>query len=152
LDFFSRAVDVNEKTYGEASDKVAGSLKFMGVVYFVKKDCAKAEPYLLRAVHIDEALFGKDGIDMNPPLSFLCQLYEVWDKPEKLEACDRQLLAVVEKQFGPDSPVLLATLASESKALRGLGRSEEAAKVEQHMKSIREATGQTEGVALAPHQ
>jgi hypothetical protein len=117
----------------------------MGVVYFVKKDYANAEPYLLRAVHIDEALFGKDGLDMLPSLSFLCQLYETWGKPDKIETCDRQLLGVLEKQYGPDSPLLLQTLTGESKALRGLGRPEEAAKVEQRIKTISAATGQPLG-------
>jgi hypothetical protein len=88
---------------------------------------------------------------MNPPLSFLCQLYEAWDKPDQLETCDRRLIAVVEKQYGAESPFLLATLVSEAKALRGLGKSEEATKVEQRIKSIQAATGQAEGAQLAPH-
>src|SRR5437879_7908471 len=85
----------------------------------------KAETYLLRAVRIDESLFGKDGINMLGPLSSLCNLYDKWDKPDKAEPCDRQILAVVEKQYGANSPVLLPTLTSEAQALRRLGRRSE---------------------------
>ena len=39
-------------------------------------------------------------------------------------------------QHGANSPVLASTLASEAQALRSLGRAEEAAKVEERLKSI----------------
>jgi tetratricopeptide (TPR) repeat protein len=151
LDFFLRAVDVNQKTFGETSDKVADSLRIASNVYFAQEAYDKAEPLLLRAVRIDEGLFGQDGDDLAAPLGTLCDLYDKWGKPDKAEPCYRQLLALLGKQSGPDSPLLLTTLTGEAKALRGLGRSEEAAKVEQRMKSIREASGQTEGAAVVPH-
>jgi hypothetical protein len=78
-------------------------------------------------------------------LSSLCDLYKRWDKPEKAEPRYRQLLAALEKQFGPDSPVLLSVLTDEAKALRELGRTEQAEKYEQRAQTIRTATGQPEG-------
>jgi hypothetical protein len=57
-----------------------------------------------------------------------------------LEPCDRQLLVVLEKQYGPKSPQLASTLASESQALRSLGRAKEAADVDNRLASIRSAT------------
>jgi tetratricopeptide (TPR) repeat protein len=145
LEYFSRAEAVNEKAYGENSDKVALSLIYEASVYIVQQDYAKAEPLLLRAMRIDESLMGADSPGMNPVLSSLTDLYNRWDKPEKAEPRYRQLLAVLEKQFGPDSPVLLSTLSNEAKMLSKLGRAEEAEKYEQRIQSIRAATGQPEG-------
>ena len=49
----------------------------------------------------------------------------------------------MEKQFGPNSPVLLQVLPNEAKALRALNRPEEAAKIEQRVQTIRAAAGAT---------
>jgi hypothetical protein len=86
---------------------------------------------------------------MNPVLSSLTDLYNRWDKPEKAEPRYRQLLAAIEKQFGPNNPVLLSTLSNEAKTLRKLGRNEEAEKYEQRILSIRAAMGQPEGDSSA---
>lgn len=99
-------MDVNEKVYGEGSERVAASLLDAASVYIVQQDYAKAEPYILRAVHIDESLYGREGIDMLMPLANACNLYDKWGKPDKVEAYDRQLLAVAEKQFAPNRPQL----------------------------------------------
>lgn len=104
--FYFREVDVNEKVYGEGSDRVAASLLDAASVYIVQQDYAKAEPYILRAVHIDESLYGREGIDMLMPLANACNLYDKWGKPDNVEAYDRQLLAVAEKQFAPNRPQL----------------------------------------------
>ena len=138
--FFFRAVDLNEKVFGESSNKVAESLVQATSVYFVQKDYAKAEPYLLRAVRIDEALYGADGIDMVIPRAKLCAMYDHLEKADKAAVCDQQLLVVLEKQYGAKSPVLVGTLASEAKALRKLGRSQDADKIDERVASIRAAT------------
>lgn len=142
LELFSRVVDLDEKTFGEGSEKFADSLKYPAIVYFAQKDYAKAEPFVLRSVHIEEALMGKDGAGLVAPLSFLCQLYTEWNKPDKLETCEHQLLAVAEKQYGTDSPVLIGILKSEAGALRQLGRSSDAALVEKRLQSIQVSTAQ----------
>lgn len=103
----------------------------------------KAEPYLLRALNIDESLYGRDGLNLLMPLASVCALYDKWGKPEKLEPYDRQMIAVIEKQYGPDSPQLASTLANEAKTLRSLGRVKEAAEVEDRLASIRSLTMQT---------
>jgi hypothetical protein len=133
-------VDITEKFFGEGSDQVAASLISASTVYVVQQQYEKAEPYLVRAVHIDEALYGADNIGMSIPLSALCGLYDHWEQPAKAAACNQRLLIVLEKQYGPQSPVLVTILANEAKALRGLGRSDEADKVDQRMATIRAAT------------
>jgi tetratricopeptide (TPR) repeat protein len=138
--YFFRAVDINEKFFGEGSDKVADALVQATSVYFADKDYAKAEPYLLRALTIDESFHGKDSPSIVIPLSRLCAVYERWDKPEKLEPCEKQLLGILETQYGSTSPVLATVIASEAKALRSLGRNDEAARLEDRLASIRAAS------------
>jgi tetratricopeptide (TPR) repeat protein len=145
LDFDSRAVKINEDTFGETSDRVADSLRILASVYVMQKEYDKAEPYLLRSVRIEESLPSQDGFRLGLPLNSLCDLYDKWNKPEMAEPRYRQLLALLEKQYGPDSPVLISTLARESKSLQVLGHAEEAAKVDQRLQALRAATGQPEG-------
>ena len=141
--FFFRAVDVNEKVFGEGSDRVASGLVSAAVVYVVQRDYAKAEPYLLRALNIDESLYGRDGVGLLIPLGSVCSLYDKWGKPEKLEPCEHQLITVLAKQFGPNSPQLAGTLDKEAQTLRTLGHAKEAAAVDERLASICSLTMQT---------
>jgi tetratricopeptide (TPR) repeat protein len=142
--YFSRAVEVNEKIFGEGSDKVALSLVYLSTVFTVQQDYAKAEPYLLRAAQIEETYYAAGGVGMDMVLASLCDLYTKWNKPEKADPRYRQTIALLEKEFGPDSPVLLSTLSEEAETLRKLGRTDEAEKFERRAQVIREATGQTD--------
>jgi tetratricopeptide (TPR) repeat protein len=147
VDYFSRAVAVNEKAFGEQSDKVAMSLNYLASVYVIQQDYPKAEPLLLRAVRIDESLYGANAsaTDLGLVLWPLCDLYNKWNKPEKAEPRYQQMLGLLEKQYGPDSPVLISTLDAEAKMLHQLGRAEEAGKYERRAQAIRAAVGQPEG-------
>jgi tetratricopeptide (TPR) repeat protein len=145
LNFDQRALDINVKTFGEASDKVADALRVQSTIYIKQMDYAKAEPILLRAVHIDNVFLAQGGgspLDW-APLWALCQLYDQWGKPDKAEPVYRQMLGVGEERFGADSPALLTALAGEAKALRALGRTPEAEKIEQRMQSIQAAETKT---------
>jgi hypothetical protein len=55
---------------------------------------------------------------------------------DKAAPCQAHLLAILEKQYGPDNPILVSTLTGEAQALRKLGRNEEATKIEQRIKSL----------------
>src|SRR5260370_16845863 len=111
--FYTQAVEVNEKAFGESSDKVADSLRILSRIYFEQKQFDQAEPILLRAVKIDESLFGRDGSGLLLPLAALCGLYDNWGKPDKSEPCDRKLLAVLEKQFGENSLQIVPILNTQ---------------------------------------
>lgn len=68
LDFYPRVGQVHEKTFGEGSDKVADGLRLLATVYIAQGAYDKAEPYLLRAVRIDESFVEQDrsGVDIFP--------------------------------------------------------------------------------------
>jgi hypothetical protein len=114
-------------------------LYMMATVYLSQQNHAHAEPYLLQGADIEEKLNNYDsgyGTE-HRALMTLCIVYDKWGKTEKLEACDRRLIAVLEKEKGPDTRYLEDSLAREAKTLRSLGRPEEAAKMEQRLKSLK---------------
>jgi tetratricopeptide (TPR) repeat protein len=137
--FAQRALDVNKKFYGENSMGYAQMLSLMASLYLTQQDFEHAEPYLLQATAIEEKLYNYDpryGGFEKMMLMTLCTVYEKWDKPEKLEPYDRRLLSLLEKDPGPDTRYLEQVLAWEAKTLRTLGRSDEAEKIEQRLKSL----------------
>jgi tetratricopeptide (TPR) repeat protein len=138
-DFYTQAVQVNEKAFGESSTQVAESLLYLAQVYAVQKKYDVAEPFILRSLRTEESLLGGDRIDLMPPLWSLCNLYSSWEKPDKAEPCYERALGILEKQYGASSPVLVSVLAGEAKALRDLGRTDQAAQVEKRTESIRAA-------------
>ncbi|MGH9680969.1 MAG: tetratricopeptide repeat protein, partial [Candidatus Acidiferrales bacterium] len=141
----------NQKVYGGDSPAVADCLRLLASLYVRHQDYTTAQTYLLHAVQIDEATYGRDGFGVSLPLWFLCDLYEKWNKPELAEPRYRQMIAIIEKQYGTDSPMLLTTLTTEAKTLRKLGREKEAEAVDQRSVSIRSTAGKTEGAAAMPH-
>jgi hypothetical protein len=64
------------------------------------------------------------------PLTALCNSHD------QSAACHGDLVAPGEKLFGASSPYLLRDLTAEVQALRQLGRSEEAAQLEQRTQTI----------------
>jgi tetratricopeptide (TPR) repeat protein len=137
--YFDRALDVNRKAYGENSVGYAEVLRSTSGVYIYQKAYDKAERYLIEASDIEQRLYGNGG--QYGPFAFinlgsLCSLYDTWGKPEKLDPCDRRLIAAIEKQYGPNTAFLEQTLTREAKTLRTLGRAAEAAQVEQRLKSL----------------
>ena len=139
--FLDRALDVNRKVYGENSAGYMDVLRTLGGAYLYQESYDKAEPYLIQAAEIERKLYAYnpgEGAFAVMSLTTLCTLYERWDKPAKLEPCDRQLVAALDKQqTGSDTRFLESTLAREAKTLRTLARPEEAAQVEQRLKSLR---------------
>jgi tetratricopeptide (TPR) repeat protein len=137
--FLDRALEVNRKVYGETSPGYLDTLRILGTAFLVQESYEKAEPYLVQATEIERKLYDYDprygGMSL-ASLSTLCTMYERWDKPAKLEPCDRQLIVAVERQSGPDTHYLELTLQREAKTLRTLGRPAEAAEVEKRLKSL----------------
>jgi hypothetical protein len=138
--FSLRVVDLNEKVWRKKRQSRQQPSDGRQRVYGARRLQTKAETYLVRASSIDESLFGRDSINILMPLFNVCTLYHKWGKPDQLEPCDRQLLAVLEKQYGANSPEVVSTLTSEAQVLRTLGRPKEAESVEDRLASIRSAT------------
>ena len=134
--WFNRSYELNQKTYGENSQGTADSLRGLAHVYQMQKDFPKAESATLRALKIYEAVYGPESQQDAIPWTTLCALYDRWGKPEKSVPCHAHLVSLAEKLFGPDSAFLVQDLTGEARALRQLGRNEEAAKLEQRAQSL----------------
>jgi tetratricopeptide (TPR) repeat protein len=134
--WFFRSYEVNQKTYGENSQGTADSLRGLAHVYQIQKDFPKAESATLRALKIYETVYGPESQLDAIPWTSLCALYDQGGKPEKSVPCHAHLVSLAEKLFGPDSAYLVQDLTGEARALRQLGRNEEASKLEQRAQSL----------------
>jgi len=137
--YFTHMYALNQKTFGENSAGAADSLRGLAHVYQMKPDFPKAEETLLRALKIYETIYGPDDSRTAIPWTSLCYVYDQWGKADKSAPCHAHLVSMAEKQFGPDSPYVIRDLTAEAQALRELGRTEEAVKLEQRMQTIQAA-------------
>jgi len=136
--YFSRALAINEKSFGENSFRTSESLRMLAGLYENQKNYEKAESYVVRAVKANEVMAGPDDYEVLIPLWGLCDLYDRWGKPEKSQPCWHRSTGILEKQYGEQSGNLLPALTNEAQALRHLGRINEAAQLEKRSAAIRE--------------
>lgn len=140
--YFSRALEINLKAFGENSSRTADNLRGIAGLYMLQQQWDKAEPYLLRAVKAEEISSGPDDNMTLVPLWGLCDLYDRWGKPEKAQPCWHRATGIMEKVEGMNSPALKDSLMSEASALRKLGRSGEAQKLEERIVDIQKTAAQ----------
>ena len=81
--YFSRALDISVKNFGENSSRTSESLRAMAGLYMAQRSWDKAEPYLLRAVKATEVANGPDDGQVLIPLWGLCDLYDRLGKADK---------------------------------------------------------------------
>jgi tetratricopeptide (TPR) repeat protein len=136
---YAQVLETNRSFYGDESTAMAESLRRLTNVYLMQQNYAKAESTLLRVISIYEKTYGSDDPRMSLAQGGLCQIYDQWGKPDKSAPCHARIVEMAEKQFGANSPYLVRELTAEARALRQLGRNEEAAKLEQRTQFIQSA-------------
>ncbi len=136
---FKHGLELNVKAYGENSNQAATSLSGLARVYFTQKDYAKTEAVMERSLKIFETIYGTDNIQLALPIAGLCQTYDAAGQMEKSAACHARMVSLEEKRFGSDSPYLVNDLTAEAKALRKLGRNDEALKLEERTHAVQAA-------------
>ena len=112
----------------------------LGYVYFVEKQYAKAEPYMAKAVEIQQQLSGPQAMIIVSSKQMLCTIYDETGQAAKAATCASELTPVMEQAYGENSQALIPLLTLRSKALRELGRVTEADQVDQRKKSLTQAT------------
>jgi tetratricopeptide (TPR) repeat protein len=137
--FAKDELSINEKSYGTNSIGYSIALMTMAHVFETEKQYAKAIPYAEQAVKLHESLAGPKSIPLLSSKKLLCSLYDSLDQPATIESCDRELLPIMEALYGTNNAALAPVLASQAKALRGLGRTNEATKVEDRLKSLQQS-------------
>lgn len=137
---FLQNLTLSQKNQGETSIGYVIGLRAIGELYYSEKQYEKALPFALQGVKTGELLFGPEGMQLVGSKGLVCRLYDGLNQPEKTEACDRQLIVLMEKTYGQNSPVLAPTLTSQAKALRALGRNAEADDAEKRIQGLKSST------------
>jgi hypothetical protein len=133
---FCHTLELNQKVYGENSTGTADALRGLAPIYSAQKAFDKSETALLRTTERYRTLYGDSDLRVAVPLASLCYVYDQRGKAAQSETCHGQLVSMAEKQFGPNSSYLLQDLTAEAHALRQLGRTDEAPRIEQRTQSI----------------
>jgi len=137
--YLVQSLSVLEKSLGQFNLRTALALGHLGEAYLAHQSFDKAEPVLLRNLQTYEALYGADDLNCASALSLLGRLYQQWDKPEKAEPYFRRQSVIYEKQYGPDNLAVAVPLENLADVLRRMGRSDEAAQVQQQLQRLRAA-------------
>jgi hypothetical protein len=135
-------LDINVKSFSENDGRTSETLRAVAGFYMSRKDWAKSEVYLLRAVKAEETSEGQDDNLVLVPLWGLCSLYDTWQRPEKAQPCWHRATQIVEKESGTNSPDLAQPIKNEVNALRTLGRENEANQLEMRLAKIQPASSQ----------
>jgi tetratricopeptide (TPR) repeat protein len=124
---YMRAFELNEKFTGAESTFVGMDLSRLGLMYQKEKAFDKAEPLFLRALTISDAL-SQGGYDpvTEHYVTQVQNLYLAWPKFDKAEPYARRVLAIRERTYGPNSPMVLNQLRTVIDILTKIGKTEEA--------------------------
>lgn len=132
--YMLRALAITTKPLGDNDPRAVESLRNIAGLYMVQGDWPKAEVYLLRAVKGAEA--ASPDMVLNP-LWGLCDMYDRAGNPEKSQPCWHRATDLMAQRMGQNSPQLAQSLTNEATALRKLGRTDEALKIEQRVANIK---------------
>jgi hypothetical protein len=136
-----RALELSQKDIDQ-NNQAYDSLRLIASVYTVQNSYGKARTYLVRAVDMGEKLYGTQDYRGMAPLYALCDAEAHLDNPTETAECYRRLLPEMESIYGASQPALVPALTRYAQSLRSLGRTEEAAKLEQRAESIRQSGSQ----------
>lgn len=104
-----RALEINEQQVGAAHPDVATTLNGLAKLLFKRREFTKADRLLIRLLEIKRAL-GKEHPEVAAVLASLARLRQVVGKPDQGEQLWRQALAIRERNFSPNDPLLATTL------------------------------------------
>jgi len=99
-----RALEIRERVLGPEHFEVAGALNFLGVLYFLKGDYARAERLYQRALVIRETAVGPEHPQVADSISNIAYLYKTRGDYAKAESFYGRALAIREKALGPEHP------------------------------------------------
>ena len=106
-----RSLEISEKNVALSHPEISAALSNLAKICFKRREFAKADRLLLRLLEIKRAL-GKDHPEVATVLGSLGRLRQVVGKNEQGEQLWRQALAIRERGFAPNDPVIAATLES----------------------------------------
>ena len=109
VELLKRSLDISERALGGAHPEVTLALNNLAKLYFKRRDFSKADRVLLRLLETKRAL-GKDHPEVATVLGSLAKLRQAVGKHGPGEQLWRQALAIRERAFAPNDPILATTL------------------------------------------
>ena len=109
VELLKRSLDISEKALGGSHPEVTLALNNLAKLYFKRRDFSKADRVLLRLLETKRAL-GKDHPEVATVLGSLAKLRQAVGKHGPAEQLWRQALAIRERAFAPNDPILATTL------------------------------------------
>lgn len=133
-----RSLAISERHVGLSHPEISAALSNLAKLCFKRREFAKADRLLLRLLEIKRAL-GKEHPEVATVLSSLAKLRQVVGKHEQAEQLWRQTLAIRERSFAPNDPVLATTLEGIADCCAQVpGRLTEAVALRERAMTIRE--------------
>ena len=134
-----RSLAISERNVGLSHPEISAALSNLAKLCFKRREFAKADRLLLRLLEIKRAL-GKDHPEVATVLGSLGRLRQVVGKNEQGEQLWRQALAIRERSFAPNDPVIATTLESVADCCAPVpGRVAEAISLRERALAIRES-------------
>ncbi len=109
VELLRRSLTITEQALGASHPDVAVALTTLAKLHFKRRDFAKADRLLLRLLETKRAL-GKDHPEVATVLGSLAKLRQAVNKHGPAEQLWRQSLAIRERAFAPNDPILATTL------------------------------------------
>ena len=109
VELLKRSYAISEKALGPSHPEVTLALNNLARLYFKRRDFSKADRILLRLLETKRAL-GRDHPEVAMVLASLAKLRQAVAKHGPAEQLWRQALAIRERAFAPDDPILATTL------------------------------------------
>jgi tetratricopeptide (TPR) repeat protein len=149
VELLRRSLAISELALGAAHPEVTLVLNNLAKLYFRRRDFSKADRLLLRLLETKRAL-GKDHPEVATVLGSLAKLRQAVGKPGPAEKLWRQALAIRERAFAPNDPILATTLENVADCCTAQdGRLGDAIALRTRAIGIREATMGAAHPALA---
>ena len=109
VELLKRSLAISEQALGAAHPEVALALNNLAKLYFKRRDFSKADRLLLRLLETKRQL-GKDHPEVATVLGSLAKLRQAVGKHPPAEQLWRQALAIRERAFAPNDPILATTM------------------------------------------
>lgn len=132
-----RALELSQKDISENNPLVYDALRMAAAVYTAQNSYDNARPYLARAADLGDKLYGPQDYRAVSALYGLCDVESHLNDPKTTEQCYQRLVAGMESIYGDSNPALVPALAGYARSLKLVGRTDEAARIEQRAASIR---------------
>jgi tetratricopeptide (TPR) repeat protein/predicted Ser/Thr protein kinase len=127
--YYRQSLAIREKVFGPDHPELVRCLNNLGFLLLYipgKEKIQEAEALHLRALEIMEKKFGRDHFRTRHSLANLGYHYLDTDQPAKAEPLFKRVLAILEKELGPDAEETQKTGKEYISLLKALGRGKEA--------------------------